>query len=72
MDARSTGRSREKPRRNGGIIDLRPDRHPKGDDLHTIKIGRMRQLERLGLAHQVGPGQWTLAENSEPTLRAAR
>src|SRR5215469_17103065 len=30
----------------------------------------MRQLERLGLAHQVGPGQWTLAENAEPTLRA--
>jgi hypothetical protein len=30
----------------------------------------MRRLERLGLAHQVGPGQWTLAENAEPTLRA--
>jgi len=56
--------------RNGAIIDLRPDRHRKADDLQTIKIGRMRQLERLGLAHQVGPGQWTLAENAEPTLRA--
>jgi len=55
---------------NGAIIDLRPDRYRKADDLQTIKIGRMRQLERLGLAHQVGPGQWTLAENAEPTLRA--
>ena len=55
---------------NRGIIDLRPDRYPKGDDLQTIKIGRMRQLERLGLAHQVGVGQWTLVEDSEPTLRA--
>jgi type IV secretory pathway VirD2 relaxase len=55
---------------NRGIIDLRPDRYPKGDDLQTIKIGRMRQLERLGLADQVGVAQWTLSENAEPTLRA--
>jgi type IV secretory pathway VirD2 relaxase len=55
---------------NRGIIDLRPDRYRKGDDLQTIKIGRMRQLERLGLAHQVGVGQWIFAENAEPTLRA--
>ena len=55
---------------NSGIIDLRPDRYRKGDDLQTIKIGRMRQLERLGVAHQVSSGRWTLAENAEPTLRA--
>jgi type IV secretory pathway VirD2 relaxase len=55
---------------NRGIIDLRPDRYRKGNDLQTIKIGRVRQLERLELAHQVGMGQWTLAENAEPTLRA--
>src|SRR5262249_14891659 len=55
---------------NRGIIDLRPDRYPKGDDLQTIKIGRMRQLERLRLADRVGVGQWTPVENAEPTLRA--
>jgi type IV secretory pathway VirD2 relaxase len=55
---------------NRGIIDLRPDRYRKLDDLQTIKIGRMMRLERLGLAHQAGVGQWTLAENAEPTLRA--
>jgi type IV secretory pathway VirD2 relaxase len=55
---------------NGAVIDLRPDRYRKADHLQAIKIGRMRRLERLGLAHQVGPGQWTLAENAEPTLRA--
>jgi type IV secretory pathway VirD2 relaxase len=55
---------------NRSIIDLRPDRYRKGDDLQAIKLGRMRQLERLGLAHQVGTGRWTLAENAEPTLRA--
>src|SRR5262249_15466854 len=53
-----------------GIIDLRPERYPKGNDLQAIRIARVRQLERLGLAHQVGVGQWTLAENAEPTLRA--
>jgi type IV secretory pathway VirD2 relaxase len=55
---------------NRGIIDLRPDRYRKGDDLQTMKIGRVRQLERLELAHQVGVGQWILVENAEPTLRA--
>src|SRR5262249_4008464 len=55
---------------NGAVIDLRPDRYRKADHLQAIKIGRMRRLERLGLAHQVGPGQWTLAENAGPTLRA--
>jgi type IV secretory pathway VirD2 relaxase len=55
---------------NRGIIDLRPDRYRKGDDLQTIKIGRMMWLERLGVAHQAGVGQWTLAETAEPTLRA--
>jgi type IV secretory pathway VirD2 relaxase len=55
---------------NSGIIDLRPDRYRKGDDLQTINIGRMRQLERLGVAYQVSSGRWTLAENAEPTLRA--
>src|SRR5262249_43156436 len=42
----------------------------KGNDLQAIRIARVRQLGRLGLAHQVGVGQWTLAENAEPTLRA--
>ena len=56
--------------RNGAIIDLRPGRHRKGDDLQMIKIARMRQLERLGLAHQIGQGQWNIADNAEPTLRA--
>jgi type IV secretory pathway VirD2 relaxase len=55
---------------NSGIIELRPDRYRERDDLQAIKIGRMRQLERLGVAHQAGVGQWTLAENAEPTLRA--
>jgi len=54
---------------NGGVIDLRPNRHQQPNELHTIKVGRMRKLECLGLAQQAD-GQWVLADNAEPTLRA--
>jgi len=52
-----------------GIIDLAPypDRQP--DEFHVLKVGRLRKLEALGLADQVGPGQWILSEKAEPTLR---
>ncbi len=55
---------------NGGIIDLRPNRDRPPNELHTIKVGRMRKLKRLGLAHQGDSSQWVLAENAEPALRA--
>jgi len=54
---------------NGGIVDLRPNRDQTPNELHAIKVGRMRKLERLGLAQQTN-GQWMLADNAEPTLRA--
>jgi hypothetical protein len=52
-----------------GVVDLapHPDRQP--DEFHAMKIGRLRKLETLGLADQVGPGQWVISENAEPTLR---
>ena len=52
------------------VIDLapRPDRQP--DEYLTQKVGRLRKLESLGLAHQPGPGQWVVADEAEPTLRA--
>src|SRR3546814_14045681 len=52
-----------------GVVDLapRPDQQP--DEFHAMKVGRLRKLETLGLADQVGPGQWTISENAEATLR---
>jgi type IV secretory pathway VirD2 relaxase len=52
-----------------GVIDLapHPDRQP--DEFHALKVGRLRKLESLGLADQMGPGQWVLSENAEATLR---
>lgn len=52
-----------------GIIDLAPlpDRQP--DEFHALKVGRLRKLESLGLADQVGAGQWVIGERAEATLR---
>jgi len=52
-----------------GVVDLapHPDRQP--DEFHALKVGRLRKLESLGLADQIGPGQWVLSENVEATLR---
>lgn len=52
-----------------GVVDLapRPDLQP--DEFHALKVGRLRKLEILGLADEIGPGQWVIAERAETTLR---
>jgi type IV secretory pathway VirD2 relaxase len=52
-----------------GVIDLAslPDCRP--DDFHALKVGRLRTLEILGLAGQVGPAQWFIKEEAERILR---
>jgi type IV secretory pathway VirD2 relaxase len=52
-----------------GVIDLRPNRDAVGDPLREIRIGRMRTLERLGLAEPAGPARWVLAADAELRLR---
>ncbi|BCH27792.1 type VI secretion protein [Mesorhizobium sp. L-8-3] len=44
-----------------------PDRQP--DDYLIQKVGRLRHLERLGLAEAIGPGQWIITDEAEATLR---
>lgn len=53
-----------------GVVDLRPDRDGARDPLQEIRIGRMRTLERLGLAEPAGPARWVLAQDAEQRLRA--
>src|SRR3546814_16937609 len=36
---------------------------------HAIRMGRLRKLERLGLATKVGRAHWRLAPNLADTLR---
>ena len=53
------------------FADLRPD----ADMAETIRrnrallIDRARKLERMGLATEVTPGQWTISPRAEPALR---
>ncbi|MEC5323361.1 relaxase/mobilization nuclease domain-containing protein [Aurantimonas sp. A3-2-R12] len=52
-----------------GVVDLAPHADRQPDEFHALKVGRLRKLESLGLADQIGPGQWVMAENAEATLR---
>lgn len=52
-----------------GMIDLAPQAGRKPDEFHALKVGRLRKLETLGLAVQLGPGLWVMDENAETTLR---
>jgi len=53
----------------GGIADLRPGGAGEDPELRRLMIGRASKLERLGLADQAGPAQWTLKPGLEPALR---
>lgn len=55
--------------RAAGVIDLAPQPNRQPDEFHALKVGRLRKLEALGLADQVGPGQWVITERAETTLR---
>lgn len=52
------------------VVDLRPEAdHNLDGDTRSALVGRMRKLERLGLAKPMGPARWYLSERTEPTLR---
>lgn len=55
--------------RDTGIIDLAPVPGQKPDEFHALKVGRLRKLETLGLASQVGNAQWFIKPEAEKTLR---
>ncbi|RWK43760.1 VirD2 family relaxase/mobilization nuclease [Mesorhizobium sp.] len=52
-----------------GVIDLAPFPDCRPDEFHALKVGRLRTLEILGLARQVGPAQWFVKEEAEKVLR---
>ncbi|MER9365012.1 relaxase/mobilization nuclease and DUF3363 domain-containing protein [Mesorhizobium sp. M0518] len=55
--------------RDTGVIDLACSENAQPDEYHVLKVGRVRKLETLGLAEQVGPGQWMIDDKAEATLR---
>ena len=52
-----------------GMLDLRPEVSGEDTELRLFMVGRAAKLERLGLAEQIAPGQWTLKPRVEETLR---
>ncbi|WP_181183073.1 VirD2 family relaxase/mobilization nuclease [Mesorhizobium sp. B3-2-1] len=55
--------------RDNGLIDLAPHADRQPDEFVAPKLGRLRRLETLGLAEQLGPGQWVVSDRAEATLR---
>ncbi|MFH3480683.1 relaxase/mobilization nuclease domain-containing protein [Xanthobacter variabilis] len=56
--------------REAGVIDVARDADGGPDAFLPQKVGRLRKLEALGLADEIGPGQWVIDEKAEATLRA--
>lgn len=52
-----------------GIIDLAPHADRQPDEFHALKVGRLRTLEILGVAGQVGHSQWFIRPEAESVLR---
>ena len=52
-----------------GVIDVAPEAGRQPDAYTVEKVGRLRKLETLGLASEVGPGQWMIDDKAEVTLR---
>lgn len=52
-----------------GIIDLAPQADRQPDEFHALKVGRLRTLEVLGVAGQVGHSQWFIKPEAETVLR---
>ncbi|MCG8444171.1 MAG: DUF3363 domain-containing protein, partial [Hyphomicrobiales bacterium] len=55
-----------------GVVDLRIGEEAShlGRANCTLLIGRLKKLERMGLAREEGPAQWSLSGRLETTLRA--
>lgn len=56
------------------LRELEPDgtvRSERDQDAfrQTLRAGRLQKLKRLGLAEEVAPGRWQLAQDLEPVLR---
>ena len=53
-----------------GVLDMRPGAGQAHANFYqTLRIGRLRTLERYGLAMQSEPGLWALSERLEAIMR---
>jgi len=55
-----------------GIVDMRAGRQTSDRQFQrNLQVGRLRVLERRGLADEIAPGRWRLSPDLEETLRRA-
>jgi len=55
-----------------GILDMRAGRETGDRQFQrSLQVGRLRVLERRGLADEIAPGRWRLSPDLEETLRRA-
>lgn len=55
-----------------GVLDLRDGQEAgEGRFRRALQMGRLRVLERRGLAQEIAPGRWRLSPDLENTLRRA-
>jgi type IV secretory pathway VirD2 relaxase len=57
--------------RDQGVVDLRPGQggsYPIRENRHLL-ISRAKRLERYGLAKEIEPGRWIVADKAEATLK---
>lgn len=54
-----------------GMVDARPDYVGGDRGKQVLRIGRLRALEKRGLAEEAAPGRWQLAPRLEDTLSRA-
>ena len=52
-----------------GVVDLAPRADRQPDEFHTLKVGRLRTLEVLGVAGQINHSQWFIRPEAETVLR---
>lgn len=52
-----------------GVIYMAPEPGVRPDGNHALRMGRLRKLEGLGLASEIAPGQWTIADDAQAALR---
>lgn len=51
------------------IVDMAPGADQQLDAFHAQKVGRLRRLEVLGVADQIGQAQWHIRDDAETVLR---
>jgi len=54
---------------DGGILSIGGAHHHDDGQLRALRMGRLRKFERMGLASELKPGVWRIAQRTEAVLR---